>query len=95
MEKFSDERFRKLSGDYEAEQRGLTKRSVVLKATLDRAKKQNLNIDRFFPGSRDTWKSQNWMAKLSASSLIKSLFTGRRKSTVFVPSTLISFTIAS
>lgn len=47
MEKISEERFRKMSDDYEAEQKSLTERASVLKTTLDAAKEQNLNIDRF------------------------------------------------
>lgn len=47
MEKISEERFRKMSDDYEAEQRSLTERAAVLKTMLDAAKEQNLNIDRF------------------------------------------------
>lgn len=47
MEKISEERFRKMSDDYEAEQKSLTERVSVLKTTLDAAKEQNLNIDRF------------------------------------------------
>jgi len=47
MEKISEERFRKMSDDYEDEQKSLTERASVLKTTLDAAKEQNLNIDRF------------------------------------------------
>jgi len=47
MEKISEERFCKMSADYEAEQKSLLERVAVLKQTLDAAKEQNLNIDRF------------------------------------------------
>jgi site-specific DNA recombinase len=47
MERISEERYYKMSADYEAEQRSLVERSTVLKQTLDAAKEQNLNIDRF------------------------------------------------
>jgi len=47
MEKISEERFHKLSDDYEAEQRELTERAAVLRTMLDTAKERNLKIDRF------------------------------------------------
>lgn len=47
MEKISEEWFFKMSADYETEQRILIERATALKQTLDAAKEQNLNIDRF------------------------------------------------
>lgn len=47
MEKISEERFYKMSADYEAKQRSLVERTTTLKQTRDAAKEQNLNIDRF------------------------------------------------
>ena len=47
MEKISEERFHKLSDDYEAEQRELTERAAVLRTMLDTAKERNLKIDSF------------------------------------------------
>ncbi|MGI6562206.1 MAG: DUF4368 domain-containing protein [Clostridia bacterium] len=47
MERISEERYYKISSDYEAEQRSLVERATVLKQTLDAAKEENLNIDRF------------------------------------------------
>lgn len=47
MEKISEEWFFKMSADHEAEQRSLMERATALKQTLDAAKEQNLNIDRF------------------------------------------------
>lgn len=47
MEKISEEQFYKMSADYEAEQKSLSERATVLKQTLDAAKEQNLNIERF------------------------------------------------
>ena len=47
MERISEERYYKMLSDYEAEQRSLVERTTALKQTLDAAKEQNLNIDRF------------------------------------------------
>jgi hypothetical protein len=47
MERISEERFYKMNADYEDEQKSLIERGTVLKRTLDAAKEQNLNIDRF------------------------------------------------
>ena len=47
MERISEERYYKISSDYEAEQRSLVERTTALKQTLNAAKEQNLNIDRF------------------------------------------------
>ncbi|MDO4568648.1 MAG: recombinase family protein, partial [Clostridia bacterium] len=47
MEKISEERFRRMSADYEVEQKALLERAAVLKAMLNAAKEQALNIDRF------------------------------------------------
>ncbi len=47
METISEERFYKMSTDYETEQKSLVERATALKQTLDAAKEQNLNIDRF------------------------------------------------
>lgn len=47
MEKISEERFSRMSTDYEAEQKALTERATVLKTMLDATKEQMLNIDRF------------------------------------------------
>ena len=49
----SDERFKKMSADYETEQKILMERTTVLKQTLDGVKEQNLNIDRFLKRVRD------------------------------------------
>ncbi len=43
----SEERFHKMSADYEAEQKALEERNTVLKKALDTAKEQTLNTDRF------------------------------------------------
>ena len=43
----TEERFYKMSADYEAEQKALETRATVLKKALDTAKEQNLNTDRF------------------------------------------------
>lgn len=43
----SEERFHKMSADYEAEQKTLEVRATVLKKTLETAKEQSLNTDRF------------------------------------------------
>lgn len=43
----TEERFHKMSVDYEAEQKTLETRATVLKKALDTAKEQNLNTDRF------------------------------------------------
>jgi len=45
--KISEERFYKMSADYEAEQKVLEARATVLKQTIDTAKEQSLNTDRF------------------------------------------------
>lgn len=47
MEKVSEERFCKMSADYEAEQKTLTERSTELRKMLDSAKEQAVNIDHF------------------------------------------------
>lgn len=47
MEKISEERFYKMSADYEAEQKTLAERSTELRKMLDSAKEQAVNIDRF------------------------------------------------
>ena len=47
MEKISEDWFYKMSSDYETEQKSLMERATALKQTLDAAKEQNLNIDRF------------------------------------------------
>ncbi|MDI9512920.1 MAG: DUF4368 domain-containing protein [Bacillota bacterium] len=47
MERIPEERYYKMSSDYEAEQRSLVERATALKQTLDATKEQNLNIDRF------------------------------------------------
>jgi site-specific DNA recombinase len=47
MEKISEEWFYKMSAGYETEQKSLMERATALKQTLDAAKEQNLNIDRF------------------------------------------------
>lgn len=47
METISEEWFCKMSADYETEQKSLMESATALKQTLDTAKKQNLNIDRF------------------------------------------------
>jgi len=47
MEKISEERFSRMSADYEAEQKALVERATVLKAMLDATKERALNIDRF------------------------------------------------
>ncbi len=43
----SDERFHRMSADYETEQQELIKRSSVLKRTIDATKEKTLNTDRF------------------------------------------------
>ena len=43
----SEERFHKMTADYKAEQKALEVRATVLKRTLDTAKEQSLNTDRF------------------------------------------------
>lgn len=45
--KISDERFYKMSAEYEAEQKALEEKVAVLKNTLDTAKENHLNTDRF------------------------------------------------
>jgi DNA invertase Pin-like site-specific DNA recombinase len=45
--KISDERFYKMSVDYEAEQKSLTERVASLKQVLESAKQQSLNTERF------------------------------------------------
>lgn len=45
--KVSDERFYKMSKDYEAEQKALSTRAAVLKQQIESAKEQSLNTDRF------------------------------------------------
>jgi len=47
MENISEERFYKMSADYETEQKGLVERVTALKQMLDAAKEENLNIERF------------------------------------------------
>ncbi len=47
MEKISEERFSRMSADYETEQKALVERATVLKAMLDATKERALNIDRF------------------------------------------------
>lgn len=42
-----EQRFHKMSADYEAEQKALETRANVLKKALDTAKEQTLNTDRF------------------------------------------------
>ena len=43
----TEERFHKMSADYEVEQKVLEARTTVLKKALDTAKEQTLNTDRF------------------------------------------------
>lgn len=43
----SDERFHRMSADYETEQQDLMKRSITLKRTIDATKEKTLNTDRF------------------------------------------------
>ncbi len=43
----TEERFHKMSADYETEQKTLEAKAAVLKKTLDTAKEQTLNTDRF------------------------------------------------
>ena len=45
--KISDERFYQMSAEYEAEQKALEEKVAVLKNTLDTAKENHLNTDRF------------------------------------------------
>ena len=45
--KISDERFFKMSADYEAEQKSLAGRATSLKQALESAKQQSLNTERF------------------------------------------------
>lgn len=44
---FSDERFHRMSADYESEQQELMKQSIVLKRTIDATKEKTFNTDRF------------------------------------------------
>jgi len=43
----SDERFLRMSADYETEQQELIKRSIILKRSIDTTKEKTLNTDRF------------------------------------------------
>ena len=45
--KISDERFYKMSADYENEQKSITERAISLKQALESAKQQSLNTERF------------------------------------------------
>ncbi len=47
MGKIPEERFYKMSAEYEAEQKALEVRAAELKHTIDTAKEQSLNTDRF------------------------------------------------
>lgn len=45
--KISEERYYKMSADYEAEQKGLLARATTLRQSIESAKEQSLNTDRF------------------------------------------------
>ncbi|MED3797873.1 hypothetical protein ACIQV0_01595 [Lysinibacillus capsici] len=47
MGKISEERFYKMAAEYEAEQKALEAKVAVLKQTIDTAKVDSLNADRF------------------------------------------------
>lgn len=64
----SEERFHKISADYEAEQRALEARANVLKKTLDTEKNRLLTQTAFWPLSESILRYQSWTQKSSASS---------------------------
>ncbi|WP_235858785.1 hypothetical protein [Traorella massiliensis] len=71
MGKIPEERFYKMSAEYEAEQKALEERITELKHTIDTANEHSLNTDRFWHWLKSTQKLQNWMQRLLESSLTK------------------------
>ncbi len=57
--KLTDERFQKLSADYEAEQAGLQAQAAELQKEIWKVESKSANVERFCPSSGSTRKSRN------------------------------------
>ena len=71
MGKIPEERFYKMSAEYEAEQKVLEERITKLKHTIDTANEQSLNTDRFLALVKKYTEITELDAEISESSLIK------------------------
>ena len=75
--KLTDERFHKLSTDYEAEQAGLQAQAAILREEIKEAEGKSANVDRFCPLSASTPISRSCHPVSCMSSLRRSSFTQR------------------